>query len=53
MFRGVYDISQTLIDVGIDPTQPMEITMMINAVPGPITINHLAVLTDKPSEEAE
>lgn len=45
IYKGVYDVTQALIDSGIDPTKEMTITYAMNIVPGPITINEIAVLT--------
>ncbi len=43
--KGVYDVTQALIDSGIDPTKEMTISFGMNIVPGPITINEISILT--------
>ncbi len=44
-YKGVYDITPALEDLGVDPTQEMTLTMTINVVPGPVTFHDIRVLT--------
>ncbi len=44
-YKGVYDVTDALIEMGIDPTKEMTITFSMNVVPGPVTVNELAILT--------
>lgn len=44
-YVGVYDVTQALVDLGVDMTQPMIITMKLHTVPGPLTINEMVLLT--------
>lgn len=53
VFKGIYDVTEALRKRRFDLTQPLEITMMINAVPGPVTINRLAIMTNKMSTTIE
>ncbi len=46
-FNGVFDITEAFKKYRFDLTQPLEITMMINAVPGPVAIKRLAIMTKK------
>ncbi len=47
VFKGVFDITEAFKKYRFDLTQPLEITMMINAVPGPVAIKRLAIMTKK------
>ena len=53
VFKGIYDVTEALRKRRFDLTQPIEITMMVNAVPGPVTINRLAIMTNKMSTTIE
>ena len=44
-YKGVYDITDALVNMGIDPTKEMTITFIMNVVPGPVTVNELSILT--------
>jgi len=47
-YKGVYDVTQALVDLGVDPTKEMTITFSACVVPGPITFNEIALLTGDP-----
>ncbi|MBQ9414679.1 MAG: metallophosphoesterase [Clostridia bacterium] len=44
-FVGVYDITDALTDMGVDMSQPFLISLAVNAVPGPLTIREISILT--------
>ena len=44
-YKGVYDVTQALIDLGVDPTEEMTLTFSANVVPGPVTFREIAILT--------
>lgn len=44
-FKGVYDVTQALVDLGVNMEEEMILTLAINVVPGPVTMNEIAVLT--------
>ncbi len=44
-YLGVYDVTQALIDMGVDVTKEMTMTFSMNVVPGPVTVNELSILT--------
>lgn len=46
-FKSVFDITEAFKKYRFDLTQPLEITMMINAVPGPVAIKRLVIMTKK------
>ncbi|MDD4264461.1 MAG: hypothetical protein PHD88_09815 [Firmicutes bacterium] len=46
-FKGVYDVTDAFLNRRFYLTQPIELTMMINAVPGPVTIKRLAIMVLK------
>ncbi|MCI9415363.1 MAG: hypothetical protein HFJ79_09355 [Clostridiales bacterium] len=50
-FKGVYDVTQLFLDLGFDLTKPLSVSMLINVVPGPVTINHLELMTEKPDPD--
>ncbi len=50
IYKGVYDITQALVDMGVDPTKEMTMTFVMNVVPGPVTVNELSILTGAYSE---
>ncbi len=52
-YVGVYDVTQALIDAGVDPTKEMTISFVMNVVPGPVTVNAISVLTGEYPEEIE
>ncbi len=45
IYKGVFDITEALTDLGVDVTQEMTLAMEINVVPGPVTIHKMALLT--------
>ncbi len=44
-YKGVYDVTQALVDLGVDPTKEMTLTFSVNVVPGPVTFHEIALLT--------
>ena len=53
IFKGIYDVTEALNKHHFDLTQPLEITMMVNTVPGPVAINRLLIMTNKLSPTIE
>ncbi len=49
-YVGVYDVTQALIDMGVDPTKEMTISFTMNVVPGPVTVNKITLLTGEYSD---
>ncbi len=47
-YKGVFEITQGLADLGVDLTKEMTLSIDVNVVPGPVTINKMAVLTGEP-----
>ena len=45
IYKGVYDITEALVNMGVDPTKEMTINFIMNVVPGPATVNEISVLT--------
>lgn len=44
-YKGVYDVTQALIDMGVNPEEEMILTFAVNIVPGAVTFNEIALLT--------
>lgn len=51
-YVGVFDVTQAFIDMGVDLTEELTISMEINAVPGPVTIRKMSILTGEYVEPA-
>ena len=47
-YKGVFEITQALIDLGIDVNREFTLCMDINVVPGPVTVKRIAVMTGEP-----
>ncbi|MBR5134293.1 MAG: hypothetical protein IKV35_01710, partial [Clostridia bacterium] len=47
-YYGVYDISDALTALGLDLSKEFIMTFVMNVVPGPVTVNEIAVLTGTP-----
>ncbi len=45
IYKGVYDITEALVNMGVDPTKEMTINFIMNVVPGPATFNEISILT--------
>ncbi len=45
IYKGVFDVTEALTDMGVDVTKEMTLAMEINVVPGPVTIRKMALLT--------
>lgn len=45
VYKGVYDVTDALVEMGLDLTKEMTITFSMNVVPGPVTVNELSILT--------
>ena len=45
IYKGVYDVTEALVNMGVDPTKEMTITFIMNVVPGPATFNEISILT--------
>ncbi len=45
VYKGVFDVTDALIAMGVDVYEEMTMTISINMVPGPVTIHDLDILT--------
>lgn len=45
IYKGVYDVTDALTDLGVDVNEEMTISLSINMVPGPVTIHDMDILT--------
>lgn len=51
-YRGVYDVTGALLDLGVDMTRPFTVRLAINVSPGPVILQEITLLTGFPSSSA-
>ncbi len=52
-YKGVYNVTEALVALGVNMEEKMILTFALNVVPGPVTVNAISVLTGEYAPPAE